>query len=105
MNEQEKKRQRIYDLLNAETKPNKISKAIGVSLWSSSSPDLKPFDYASCDILENKTNATSNLNIGLLITVIEEKWNRMSEEFILKSCKSFQRRVDTRIEKNGGQTE
>ena len=26
----------------------------------------------------------------------------MSEEFILKACKSFSRRVDTIIEKNGG---
>ena len=33
MNEQEKKRQRNYDLLNAETKPKTISKIIGVSLW------------------------------------------------------------------------
>ena len=26
----------------------------------------------------------------------------MSEEFILKACKSFRKRVDTIIEKNGG---
>ena len=32
MNEQEKKRQRIYDRLNAETKPKKNSKITGVSL-------------------------------------------------------------------------
>ena len=46
MNEQEKKRQRIYDLLNAKTKPPKISKIIEVSLWPLSHPDLKPLDYA-----------------------------------------------------------
>ena len=32
MSEQEKKQQRIYDLLNAETKPKKNSEIIGVSL-------------------------------------------------------------------------
>ena len=50
------------------------------------------------DVLENKTNATSDLNSGLLKTAIEEEWNKMSEEF-LKACKSFQRSVDTIIEK------
>ena len=46
MNEQEQKWQRIYDLLNAETKPKNISEIIDVSLWPPSSPDLKPLDYA-----------------------------------------------------------
>ena len=30
---------------------------------------------------------------------IEEKWNNISEQFILKVCESFRRRVDTIIEK------
>ena len=42
---------------------------------------------------------------GSLKTAIEEEWNKMSEEFILKACKSFQWHVDTRIEKNGGHIE
>ena len=50
--------------------------------------------------IENKTNATSHPNIGLLKTNIEEEWNKISEEFILKACKSFRRHVDTIIEKN-----
>ena len=40
--QKKKKRQRIYDLLNIETKPKKM---IGVSLWPPSSPELKPLDY------------------------------------------------------------
>ena len=43
--------------------------------------------------LENQTNANSHPNIGLLKTAIEEEWNKMSEEFIWKVCKSFRRRV------------
>ena len=65
------------------------------------SPDLKPLDYAIWGILEKKTNATSHPNIGSFKTTIEEVWNKMSKEFILKACKFFQRCVDTIIEKNG----
>ena len=91
MSEQEKERQRIYDLLKSESKP-KYSEIIGI-------PDLNSLDYSIWGVLENKTNATSHPNIGSFKTNIEEEWNRMSEEFILKACKSFQRCVDTIIEK------
>ena len=45
----------------------------------------------------NKCNF--QLNIGLLETAIEKEWNKTTEKIILKACKSFQRRVDTIIEK------
>ena len=51
------------------------------------------------EILENKTNATSHPNIGSLKTAVVEEWNKMSEEFILKTDKSFRRRVDAVIKK------
>ena len=59
------------------------------------SPDLNPLDFAIWDVLETKSNATFHPNIGLLTPAIEEEWNKMSEEFILKACKSSRRRVDT----------
>ena len=59
MSGQEKKQQRIYDLLNAETKRN-FSEIPGVSLWPTSSPDINPLNYANLDVLENKTNANSS---------------------------------------------
>ena len=77
----------------------KISEIIGVSLWLLSSQDLNPLDDAIWSILKNRTNTTSHPNIGSLKTAIEGEWNKTSEEFILKACKSFQRRVDTIIEK------
>ena len=52
-------------------------------------PRINPLDYAIWGVLENKTNATSFPNIGLLKPAIEEEGNKMSEEFILKACKSF----------------
>ena len=69
------------------------------------SPDLNPLDYILWGILENKTNATSNPNIGSLKTAIEEESNEISEEFILKTCKLFKRYVDTIIAKNYGYIE
>ena len=106
ISEQDRKRQRIYDFLNAETKLQSFSEIIGIPLWPSSNPDLNPLDYAIWGVLENKTNATSHPNIGSPKTAIEEEWNKMSEEFILKACKSFQRCVDTIIEKkNSGHIE
>ena len=98
MCKKEKKRQRIYDLLNAENKP-KITEIIRVSLWPPSSPDLNPLDYAIWGVLENKTNVTSHRNIGSLKNAIEEEWNKMSEEFISKAYNSFRRRVHTMIAK------
>ena len=41
-------------------------------------------------VLESKINATSLQNIGPLKTAIEQKWNKIPEEFIFKACKSFQ---------------
>ena len=40
-------------------------------------------------------NATFYPNISSLKTTIVEEWNKMSEEFILKVCKSFVGCVDT----------
>ena len=45
MSEQEKKWQRIYDLLNTKTKQKKNSK-IRVSFWPLPSQDPDPLDYA-----------------------------------------------------------
>ena len=77
-------------------------KTVRTAIKEDLSPDLDPLDYAIWGVLESKTNATSHWNIGSLKTAIEEKWNKMSEEFILKACKSFPRCFDTIIEKNGG---
>ena len=80
-------------------------KTVRIAIKQDLSPDLNPLDCTIWGVLENKTNATSHPNIGLLKTAIEEEWNKMSEEFILKAYKSFQKHVDTIIEKNVGQIE
>ena len=65
-------------------------KTVRTAIKQDLSPDLKPLDYAIWVVLENKTNETSYPNIGSLKTALEEEWNKISEEFILKACKSFQ---------------
>ena len=74
-------------------------KSVKTAIKQDLSLDLNPLDYDIWGILENKTNATSHPNIRSLKTVLEEKLNKMSEEFILKTCKLFRRRIDTIIEK------
>ena len=80
-------------------KKKKNSEIIGISLRATSSSDYNPINYAIWGVLENKANATSHPNIRSLKTVIDDKWNEMFEEFSLKACKSFRRRVDKIIEK------
>ena len=74
-------------------------KTVKTAIKQDLSPDLNPLDYGIWVILENKTNVNSHSNIGSLKTAIEEEWNKISEEFILKAYKSFPRSVDTIIEK------
>ena len=80
-------------------------KTVRTAIKQDLSPDHNPLDYATWGVLENKTNATFYQNIGLLKTAIGEEWNRMSEEFILKAYKLFQKQVDTIIEKTVGHIE
>ena len=74
-------------------------KIVSITIKQNLSPDINPLDCAIWGILENKTNATSYQNIGLIKTTIKEEWNKMSEESILKSYKLFRSRFDTVIEK------
>ena len=150
MSEQENKRRRIYDLLNAETKrkflclPYKkqrffflqknsflrkrgskglntkqkegfltalataiqkdpitsirkhaneqkvLEKTVRTVIKQDLNPDLNPLYYAIWGVLENKTNVTSNPNIGSFKTAIEEEWNKMSEEFIFMHANRFE---------------
>ena len=61
--------------------------------------ELNLLNYVIWGVFENKTNPISHRNISSLKTAFEKEWNKMFEEFILKACKSFRRRVDTIIEK------
>ena len=74
-------------------------------LVASIKPNPKTSDYSIWGVLENKLNATSLPNIGLLKIATEEEWNKTSEEFILKACKWFWRRANITIAKDIGHIE
>ena len=74
-------------------------KTVRIGIKQDLSLHLNPLDIYIWVVLDIKTNATSHPNIGLFKTAIEEEWNKMSEEFILKAFKLFQRCVDIIIEK------
>ena len=67
------KQLRTYDLLKAEIKQKYFFRIIAVSLWPSSSIHLNPLDDAIYGVLGNKSNTTSNPNIGSLKTAIEKE--------------------------------
>ena len=65
------------------------------------SPDLSLLDYNRWGVFENKKK---KCNFPWKST-FDDEWNKMSEWFIVKTCKSFWRCVDTIILKNGGHIE
>ena len=73
--------------------------------WPPSSPDLNPLDYAMWGVLDRATNKTSHPNIDSLKAAIIKEWDNLSEDFIVKSCRSFRHRIETIIANNGGHIE
>ena len=71
-------------------------KTVRIEIKQDLSPVLNPLDYAIWGVLEHKTNVTSHPSLR---TAIKGEGNKISEEFILKTQKSFLRCVDTNIEK------
>ena len=69
----------------------KVQENVRTTIKQDLSPDLNTLDYTIIGVLENKANTFSSPNIGSLMTAIEEEWNKISEECILKACKSFRR--------------
>ena len=64
-------------------------KTVRVAIKQNLSPVFNNLGYAILGVLENKPDATSRRNICSLKTALEKEWNKMSEEFIFKACKSF----------------
>ena len=64
-----------------------------------SSPDLNSAWLRFSGYFRKQNKWHSHPNIGLLKTIIEEEWNKWSDEFILKASKLFRKRVDRIIKK------
>ena len=90
MREQEKKQQKIYDLLNAETKPKNFQ-----NNWT-----LTPL--IMLHIGRFRKQKKMQLLIQILICLrllLRRNGIKCLKNFILKTCKSFQKHVDTIIER------
>jgi len=74
-------------------------------LWPSSSPDLNPLDFAVWGVMDARARATSHANVNSLKASIEEAWDEMSPDFIIKSCRSFRPRLEAVIAVKGGHIE
>ena len=61
-------------------------KTVRTAIKQDLSSDLNSLAYTIWAVLKNKTNTTSHPNFSLLKIAIEEGWNKMSEELILKAC-------------------
>ena len=83
MSESEKKQQRIYYLLNAENKSKFLCLLYNEQRKIFTGKELYK-EKGKWRTKENRTNSTPHPNIGSLQTAIEEEWNEMSQEFILK---------------------
>lgn len=75
------------------------------NFWPSSSPDVNPQDFAVWGVLERATNSTSHPNLESLKATITEEWDKMSSDFLVKSCQAVRRRVEAIIANGGGHIE
>ena len=89
----------IISIRNHANEMKVCEKTVRTASKQDLNPAHIPLDYAIWGILENKTNSIPHPDIGSINSAIEEEWNKMSEESILKTCKSFRRCNDTIIEK------
>ncbi|QQP53334.1 Uncharacterized protein FKW44_005783, partial [Caligus rogercresseyi] len=59
-------------------------------MWLSSFTDLNPLNYAVWGTLKKVTNKTSHQNVdSLKKTSIMAVWDKLSEGFIINSCKTL----------------
>ena len=72
------------------------------SMWPPQSPDLNPLDFSVWWHVESKACAARHPNVEALKSTVNKVWADMSEEYLIKVCKDFRRRLEAVIEANGG---
>ena len=74
-------------------------------MWPPSSPDLNPLDYGIWGYVEAKACATPHSNVESLKASVDREWAAMPEAYVVKTCRSFRRRLEAIIASNGGHFE
>ncbi len=65
------------------------------------SPDLNPLDFAIWHVLQTKGQAMPHANLDALRPSIIVELDRLAAEYIRKACRSFRRRQEATVAKNG----
>ena len=74
--------------------------------WPPSSPDLNPLDSSVWSVLEAAASAKPAKSRQDLIQKIKEAWDKViTEEYVVKTCASFPRRLRAVIDASGGHIE
>lgn len=74
-------------------------------VWPPFSPDLNPLDYGIWGVMEREACATHHNSLETLKASITEAWDNLSDEFVVKTCRSFRRRLEMVVEADGGYIE
>ena len=75
------------------------------SMWPPSSPDLSPLDYSIWAVVEKRACATPHQKVEDLKGAVEREWAAMSDEFVVKTCRSFRPRLEAMLKAQGGHFE
>jgi hypothetical protein len=73
--------------------------------WPPYSPDLNPLDFSIWSVLQEKVQATPYTSLATLRRSITRQWNQMSPAYVCRTCRSFCRRLEAVVAKNGSYIE
>ncbi|QQP40579.1 Putative transposable element [Caligus rogercresseyi] len=68
-------------------------------------PDANPLDYSFWVQVESKACTVRHPNVEALKTAVNEEWNRMTTDYIKRTCSTFRKRIEAIIAANGGYIE
>ena len=73
--------------------------------WPPYSPDANPLDFAFWPHVEYRACRVRHPNINALKTSVDKEWNEMGEEYVIKVCIDFRKRLEAIIAADGGYIE
>eukprot|EP00096_Caligus_rogercresseyi_P015643 TRINITY_DN8118_c0_g1_i2.p1 TRINITY_DN8118_c0_g1~~TRINITY_DN8118_c0_g1_i2.p1 ORF type:complete len:163 (+),score=37.01 TRINITY_DN8118_c0_g1_i2:301-789(+) len=74
-------------------------------MWPPQSPDANPLDYSFWVQVESKAYTARHPNVEALKTAVDEEWNRMTTDYIKRTCSTFRKRIEAIIAADGGYIE
>ena len=72
------------------------------TFWPPQSPDLNPLDYSIWWQIESKACKVRHSNIAALKSSVNQEWDQMNADYIIKVCQAFRRRLTAVIAAEGG---